>query len=194
VRAHALLITLAGLVLLAVAFYLGRAGQAPAKTAGDEAPAETGFDYVARGVTVEQSDEQGHALYAFTAEQVEQHAGDGRIAARGVTLNYDAPGTEATAKSQRWAVRADEALLPQQGGVLALTGQVEARGTPPGSDKALTVHTNRLDYDMRGERLQSSEFVRFDWDGRELTGTGLDADLRTGLFKLESDVRGRVTY
>jgi LPS export ABC transporter protein LptC len=193
-KTHALLIVPVGLVLLAVAFYLGRAGQAPVKTAGDEAPAESGYDYIARGVTVEQSDEQGHPLYAFTAEQVEQHAGDGRIAARGVTLNYDTPRDGDTAQPQQWAVRAEEALLPQQGGVLALSGNVEARGKPPGSDKTMTVHTRRLDYDMRGERLHSTEFVRFDWDGRELAGTGLDADLRTGLFKLESGVRGRVKY
>ncbi|MEY2854481.1 MAG: hypothetical protein RL030_1613 [Pseudomonadota bacterium] len=189
-----MLFVLAGLVLLAGAFYLGRAGQAPVKAADEEAQAETGFDYVARGVTVEQSDDQGHPLYAFTAEQVEQHAGDGQIAARGVTLNYDAPARDAAAQPQRWAVRADQAQLPQQGGVLALSGNVEARGTPPGSSRMMTVHTNRLDYDMRGERLQTSEIVRFDWDGRELTGTGLDADLRSGLFKLESGVRGRVNF
>jgi LPS export ABC transporter protein LptC len=194
VRAHALLFVLAGVVLLAVAFYLGRAGQAPVKATDDEAPAETGFDYVALGVTVEQSDEQGHPLYAFSAEQVEQHAGDGRMAARGVTLNYDAPDKGAAGQPRRWAVRADEAHLPQQGGVLSLAGNVEARGTPPGSDRTLTVHTSRLDYDMQGERLHTPEFVRFDWDGRELTGIGLDADLRTGLFKLESGVRGRANY
>jgi LPS export ABC transporter protein LptC len=162
--------------------------------AGDEVDAEGGFDYIARGVTVEQSDEQGRPLYAFSAEQVEQHAGDGRFAARGVTLNYDAPDAPGPNLPQRWAVRADEAQLPQQGGVLALSGNVEARGTPPGSDQAMTVRTDRLDYDMRGERLRTSESVRFDWSGRELTGTGLDANLRTGLFRLESDVRGRVAY
>ncbi len=193
-RTHALLSVLAALVLLAVAFYLGRAGQAPAKTASDEVEAEGGFDYVARGVTVEQSDEQGRPLYAFSAEQVEQHAGDGGMSARDVTLNYDAPDKSDANQPRQWAVRADEAQLPQQGGVLALSGNVEARGTPPGSDEAMTVRTDRLDYDMRGERLQTSEFVRFDWNGRELTGTGLDANLRTGLFKLESDVRGRVAY
>jgi LPS export ABC transporter protein LptC len=84
--------------------------------------------------------------------------------------------------------------LPQQGGVLVLTGNVEARGKPPGSDTTMTVHTESLNYDMRGERLQTSEFVRFDWSGRKLTGTGLEADLRSGLFKLESGVRGRVSY
>jgi LPS export ABC transporter protein LptC len=192
VKGHLLLFVLAAAGLLFVAFQMGRSGQAPVRPAGDEAQTESGYDFIARGVAVEQSDEQGRTLYAFTADNVQQQSGEQALAAHGLTFHYESPRENADTAPQHWTVRADTAQLPEQGGVLSLAGNVEARGTPPGTGAELTVRTDRLDYDLRGERLRSDALVRFDWNGREVTGTGLDADLRRGKFELESSVRGRI--
>lgn len=192
-KGHYALFGLAALGLLGLAFYLGRTGQAPVTPGGGDSQAGSGYDYEASGVSVEQTDEAGRRLYAFTAEQVRQQAGAERLDARNLTLRYDPPA-EASGPAQHWTVRADTARLPQQGGVLALAGNVEARGIPPGAEATLTVRTDTLDYDMRGEKLHTDEPVRFEWNGRELAGTGLDADLRLGQFELKSDVRGRVSF
>jgi LPS export ABC transporter protein LptC len=191
-KGHYLLIAVAVAGLLGLAFTLGRTGRTPVKSTDAETVERNDYDFTAQGVTVQQTDATGRLLYAFSARQVQQQANDSQISARDLTLHYDPPNESATA--QRWTVRADTAQLPQQNGVLTVLGNVEARGTPPGSGEVLVIRTNALDYDMRGERLKTRESVRFEWNKRVLTGTGLDADLRSGKFKLESNVRGRVSF
>jgi LPS export ABC transporter protein LptC len=177
--------------LLALAFYLGRAGQATVQSAVEATPEQGGYDFTARDVTVQQTDAAGRLLYVFSAEEVQQATDDAQIAARNLTLRYDPPETATTA--QRWTVRADTAQLPQQDGVLTLSGNVEARGTPPKSGAILVVRTDTLDYDLHGERLRTSKPVRFEWNGSVVTGTGLDADLKSGKLQLKTNVRGRIT-
>ncbi|MDR2215176.1 MAG: LPS export ABC transporter periplasmic protein LptC [Nevskiaceae bacterium] len=192
-KGHYLLLTAAVAGLLALAFALGRTGQAPVNPAGEQIVEDenSGYDFSARDVSVTQTDAEGRLLYAFTAEQVQQADND-MIDASNLTLQYDPPGESTVA--QRWTVRADTAQLPEQGGVLALLGNVQAHGQPAGSGAPLVIRTDKLDYDMRGQTLRTKSTVRFEWNDRELTGTGLDADLNAGKFKLESKVRGHVSF
>ena len=174
------------LIVLGAAYLLGHEGTTPGvpvDTQGQRAE----YGYVALDADVLQTSEQGTPLYTFSAARVEQKAGSGDIAASTVTMHYLGQA------SRPWVLSANEGQLPEGSSRISLSGNVQVRGKPPGSDVVAQINTQQLNYDTRSQDVDSQLPVSLSWSGQQLNGRGLTANLRQGHVRLESDVHGHFT-
>jgi LPS export ABC transporter protein LptC len=189
-----LLLVLLGLVILGVAFGLGRGGRTLRTPVVAKNAVEQSLPYVAEGVVVRQTGVDGTLTYELRAERVEQAAGDHSIAASDLSMRYeprDAKG--APLPDRAWTLAAAHALLPEDNSSLELRGNVVASGKPAGNDQPITVRTQSLDYSIQTQDLQTRDAVQFQWGHQLLEGRGLNANIKLGRVELESEVHGRIT-
>lgn len=172
-------------LLVGLAFVLGRSGTAPGAVRQAAVTAGPPPAYVAQDATLRQNNPDGSPQYTLTAARLEQHTGSGDLRAQSLTLRY------ASGAAQPWLLRAREGLLPGDSTRIQLQGNVQLRGTPPGSTQATTIESQRLDYDTRSQVVQTRDPVRILWGNRRLDARGLTADLPASRLTLQADVHGR---
>ena len=73
---------------------------------------------------------------------------------------------------------------------MQLTGNVRVTGPAPGSGAPLTLTTESLRINTPTEFIETDAPVTLRWSGHELDGVGMQADLKAGTLRLESDVHG----
>lgn len=191
-RRRVLLPALGVVALVALSFGLGQSGRAP--VAAPAAPEQDGgYGYVANGVALLQTDEQGRRQYALNATQVRQLATADPVDVSRLELQYAPPGSPdpGTRPEAGWTLRADAAQLPREGGLLQLRGNVNASGSPDGRGPPLVLRTESLDYDTQSQRVSTREPVLLTWERSQVSGVGLEADLKSGTVELPSQVHGR---
>lgn len=181
-------ILFAVLVVLAVgagAFWLsgGDRGAGDNPEAASVVPDLT-YDFEARDVVVQQMDESGRLLYQLEAERIAQLPDNGRIAANGLTMHHDPPGT-ATAGPYRWTLTAMAAELPADGSTVLFEGKVRARGRLQSNNVDLELATEELVYDLRGGEIRSDAEVALQW-GKGVSGSGrpLRVNIKQGTSEL----------
>jgi LPS export ABC transporter protein LptC len=189
-------ILIAVLLVLAVgagAFWLSgtNRGTESDQANGRETPDLT-YNYEAREVVVQQMDEAGHLLYQVEAQQIVQLPDNGRIAATGLTMHHDPPGTS-TAGPYRWTLTAMSADLPAEGGKVSFQGRVRARGRLQTNNVEVQLSTEQLDYDLDAGVISSDAEVALQW-GKGVTGSGrpLRVNIKQGLTEL-GDMSGSFT-
>lgn len=181
-------ILFAVLVVLAVgagAFWLSGTDRGAAGDRGDERETpDLAYDFEARDVVVQQMDESGRLLYQIEAERIAQLPDNGRIAATGLTMHHDPPGTE-TAGPYRWTLSAGSAELPADGSAVSFQGNVTARGRLQTNNVDLQLSTEQLDYDLEAGVISSDAEVALGW-GKGVTGRGrpLRVNLKQGTTEL----------
>ncbi len=170
--------------VLGIAFLLGREGTTPG-VKRDASAQQTDYGYVALDAEVLQTADDGSRLYALTAARIEQNPGSGDVAASTLTLRY---GPD---PARRWTLGAEQALLPAGSTRIRLSGNVQVRGKPPGSEQFAQINTQRLDVDTRTQDVSTRQPVSITWSGQQLSAQGLTANLKQDHLHLESSVHGR---
>jgi LPS export ABC transporter protein LptC len=181
----AVLALVTGLLLIGLAFVLGRTGNAPGAVTPPDAAAAPPPNYVALDAHLRQSAADGSTLYTLTADRLAQETTSGTLRANTLTLNY------ATGAAKPWTLTAREGLLPGGTTRIELRGDVRLRGLPPGSQQSTRIESQRLDYDTRSQVVHTESPVHIVWGTRELDARGLTADLPASHLQLQADVHGR---
>ena len=179
-----LVLLLGAVLLIGLAFVLGRSGTAPGASAPTASAAGPAPHYVALDATLRQSAADGSPLYTLTAARLAQDTASGTLRADTLTLRY-ASGTAVP-----WMLTARNGLLPGGSTRIELRGDVRLRGTPPGSAQQTTIESQRLDYDTRSQVVRTESAVHINWGTSQLDARGLVADLPASHLQLQADVHG----
>jgi len=185
--------TLAAVIVLALALlavWVSGLGRRPGPaTDSDSDAAATAYDYEARDVVVRQMGPDGALQYEVEARQITQLPRNGQISARELVLRHDPPGSPPGGE-HRWTITAEQADLPQEGGVVTLQGKVRAQGRPLNSQASVLLVTEQLAYGLDTQDLTSEAEVALVWGRNTLHGRALRANIKTGMVALESKVDG----
>lgn len=131
-----------------------------------------------------QTGADGSAVYSLDAAQVQQQPGDGVVTLEQVQLRFrDDAGHE-------WRARAAQGELVPHSGVVRLAGDVHVNGTLPGSDEPAEMISEHLAYDSNTQVVTTADPVRLVMSGRQLSATGMVANLKGHHLQLESAVHG----
>jgi LPS export ABC transporter protein LptC len=185
------LLGLAVFAVLIAAFVLGRSGSTPGASRDREETVTSKYDFVAHGVDVRQTGVDGQLQYRLEAARIEQRPGDRQVSATDLTAHYDAPaGTTGPLAESRWTMTAASAVLPRDGQLLQLRGDVQVSGLLPEARAPVTMSTPSLDYNLETQELTSDDLVDMRMGAMQLQGQGLQANIRMGTLELESQVHG----
>jgi len=72
-----------------------------------------------------------------------------------------------------------------------LTGNVVVKGQAPGGGEPLMLSTDNMRVNTPTQYIETTAPVKLNWAGHELTARGMQADLKAGTLRLESDVHGK---
>jgi LPS export ABC transporter protein LptC len=92
-------------------------------------------------------------------------------------------------KTGDWVVTARQGKLSPDQTTLLMSGEVRVTGDASHGSPVIT--GDLISYDTRNGKVSSSEPVHVVFGRHVLNGRGLQADLKSGTMKLESDVNGR---
>lgn len=195
-RVHWLL-GVAGIAVLALAFVLGRGGSTPGASSAREETPTFKYAFVAHDVVVRQTGNDGKLQYQIEAERVEQRPEDNQVSATNLTAHYETPNETPEARALpadtgNWKLTADNATLPEDGRLLQLRGTVQVSGQPAAASAPVTIATNSLDYDTQTQEITSREIVDMHMGEQQLQGLGLQANIRLGTLRLETQVHGSI--
>jgi lipopolysaccharide export system protein LptC len=98
------------------------------------------------------------------------------------------PGEPASADV--WHLTSDRGEVRANGDDVELNGNVRVVGPAPGSGEPLSLTTESMRINTPTEFIETSAPVRLRWSGHELDARGMQADLKAGTLRLESDVNG----
>lgn len=140
-------------------------------------------DYTISEAVVTSFDEQGAPQYVLDAATIAHLPASGVSTLSRITLDYYAPS------GATWRLTALQGRLAANGNDLMLGGDVHARQLAQNDPLQFTAPEAEVGLDSR--TVKSSARVQLWQASYRLAGTGLDADLRSGIVKLLSDVTGR---
>jgi len=178
-----IIITLVVIAAIVGVFMLARG---PASTSARAATdADTTLPgYAARNAEVVETGDDGRPLYTLNADLVRQHPNDSRV-------QLDAPRMTFTASDGNlWHVRARSGQISADGVNVDLFGDVQVEGVLPGAAAPATINTSVVSFDTRTELVTTHAPVTLDWSGRQMSASGLVANLKDRQVKLESRVHG----
>ncbi len=141
--------------------------------------------YGLREALLEETGPDGRWRLRIEASAAQESAPLSReISLSGVRAVYH-PGTP-----RAWQLQSDTGRLPAGDGPLVLNGNVRLQPTGAGRDATARISTPRLEVDLDRERARTGAPVRVDFGRHALTARGLDADMKAGTLRLESDLHG----
>jgi LPS export ABC transporter protein LptC len=186
--------------VVAIAYYIGRIGRADeAEDAAAVAAPDPG--YAARDAEVIETGYDGRERYRLNASVIRQRTETAVIELEKLHMNYH-PGAQAgvpgeasvpSASGEVWHLTSDHGEVRADGDDVLLSGNVRVRGPAPGSGEPLSLTTSELRINTPTEFIETTAPVRLRWSGHELQALGLQADLKAGTLRLESEVNGRFT-
>ena len=182
-------------------YFLGRAGRSSDDaTTGAILPPDPG--YAARNAEVIETGYDGRERYRLRAETIRQQTEAGVIELEKLEMDYH-PGAQpriageetpgATESKEVWHLKSDRGQVRANGDDVELTGNVQVTGHAPGSGEPLTLTTEIMRINTPTEFIETNEPVTMRWSGHELNARGMQADLKAGTLRLESDVHGSFT-
>lgn len=185
------------IVVIAGAWFIGRASR-EADTADTAAAELPDPGYAARDAEVIETGYDGRERYRLTAKVIRQQTESGVIELEELAMNYhptaqaavpgEAPVTPPAPET--WNLRSDRGEVRANGDDVQLSGNVVVTGPAPGTGAPLRLSTDNMRINTPTEFIETRAPVRVDWSGHELTARGMQADLKAGTLRLESDVHG----
>jgi len=190
------------LAVLALALFIGRRGRddSGADVAGGP-PVDPG--YAARDAEVIETGYDGRERYRLKARVIRQQTESGLIDLEHLEMNYHAdaqdllPGeTPAEGKAadvdpaEVWHLTSDRGQVRADGDDVQLNGNVRVTGPARGGGEALSLSTETLNINTPTEFIETKAQVVLRWSGHEINARGMQADLKAGKLRLESDVNG----
>jgi LPS export ABC transporter protein LptC len=189
----------AAIVIVAGAYYIGRAGRGDddAELAAVAAP-DPG--YAARDAVIIETGYDGRERYRLKARVIHQQLDASVIDLEHLEMDYH-PGAQsrvpgeapasAAAASEIWHLTSDHGRVRANGDDVLLTGNVVVTGTTPGGGgEPMTFSTRSMTINTPTEFIETRDPVSVRWSGHQLDGVGMKADLKAGTLRLESDVHG----
>ncbi|HEU4779098.1 MAG TPA: LPS export ABC transporter periplasmic protein LptC [Steroidobacteraceae bacterium] len=186
------------LLVIGVAYYLGRGGGdgSGSDLAGTMTP-DPG--YSARDAVIIETGYDGRERYRLNARVIRQQTDSGVIELEHLSMDYhpDAqdmlPGESApavTASGEVWHLSSDRGEMRVDGDDVELNGNVRVTGPSSDGGEPLSLSTESLRISPPTKYIETSAPVRLRWSGHWLDARGLQADLKAGTLRLESDVNG----
>ena len=186
------------IAVVAVAYYIGRGpGDDGTADAARVAPLDPG--YAARDAEVIETGYDGRERYRLKASVIRQRTESGLIDLENLEMQYHVgaqpkvPGEAAVSPKgadEVWQLTSDRGRVRADGDDVELNGNVRVTGPAPGSGEPLTLSTESMSINTPTEFIETSALVKLRWSGHELTARGMQADLKAGTLRLESDVNG----
>jgi LPS export ABC transporter protein LptC len=188
------------IAVIAVAYFIGLRGTSDDDTDTASAPAADP-GYAARDAQVIETGYDGRERYRLNARVIRQQTESGVIELEELTMNYHVesqdklPGASApsvSAPGDVWHLTSDHGEVRANGDDVELRGNVRVVGPAPGAGagEPLSLTTESIRINTPTEFIETSAPVKLRWSGHELDARGMQADLKAGTVRLESDVNG----
>ena len=184
------------IVVVSAAYFIGRTGRGTDEV--DDGSARTPDPgYSATDAQIVETGYDGRELFRVNARLISQQTETGVIDLETLTMDYhpgaqarlpgEAPPTAAEAK-EVWHLASDRGEVRGDGEDVQLSGNVRVTGVEPGSGAPLTMTTSELRINTPTEYLETKAPVRVIWSGLQIDTVGMQADLKAGKLRLESQV------
>jgi LPS export ABC transporter protein LptC len=161
------------------------------------APLDPG--YAARDAEVIETGYDGREQYRLKASVIRQQTESGVINLENLEMNYHAgaqarlPGEApppAAAVGEVWHLTSDRGQVRADGDDVQLNGNVRVTGPAPGTGEPLSLTTDNMRINTPTQFIETKAPVTLRWSGHEIDARGMQADLKAGTLRLESDVYG----
>lgn len=184
------------IAVIATAYYLGRAGRD--ENAVDTAaalPPDPG--YAAKDAVVVETGFDGRERYRLNARVIRQQIDSSVIDLEGLSMDYHPGAQERVAgeaagadRNDQWHLESDRGQVRANGDDVQLDGNVVVTGQVPGGGGVIRLATQTVRINTPTEFIQTDAPVKLDWSGHHIDAVGLEADLKRGNLRLESDIHG----
>lgn len=169
-------------VIVALLFISRQQSVTPTVTTTLESGWEEG--YSAQNAKLVETGADGLPLYTLNAATIRQLPNEGQVQLTQVQMSFrDAEGDP-------WTATADRGELQQPEEQVRLSGNVHVTGAISGDSGDAQIFTAALSVDVRTDTVSTKDPVRMLWSGRQLSSTGLTANLKDHRVDLESAVHG----
>jgi len=183
------LATIAVAAAVALAWIFGRSGpDADDADTAQVTPLDPG--YAARDAEVIETGFDGRERYRLKASVIRQQTESGVIELERLQMNYHRKPQAGLDPGEVWHLTSDHGLVREEGNDVELNGHVQVTGPAPGGAEPLMLLTESLRINTPTEFIETTAPVKLRWSGHELNARGMQADLKTGKLRLESDVNG----
>jgi LPS export ABC transporter protein LptC len=192
------LVFIAGIAVIAVAYFIGMSGRSG--DGGDETDVTTADPgYAARDAVVIETGYDGRERYRLNASVIRQQTESGVIELEKLAMDYHTesqgklPGESARSlisPGEVWHLTSDRGQVRADGDDVQLDGNVRVTGPAPGTGEPLSLTTESMRINTPTQFIETSAPVKLRWSGHELLARGMQADLKAGTLRLESDVNG----
>jgi LPS export ABC transporter protein LptC len=186
----------AAIAVIAVAYFIGVRGsednEADAANATSPDPG-----YAARDAQLIETGYDGRERYRLDARVIRQKTESGVIELEDLSMNYhieargEALDTTPAAAADVWHLTSDRGEVRSNGDDVQLTGNVHVTGPDPGNGEPLSLSTDNIRINTPTQFIETRAPVKLRWSGHELNARGMEADLKAGTLRLESDGNGR---
>lgn len=145
-------------------------------------------DYVLHDFELVALDPQGRETFTLRAPRLARDPGTETMEI--VTPLFLIPPREGSSNSDAWQVRADTGWVSADGDELRLRGAVKAE-SDGSTDVPVTITTEQLSVFPETDRVSSPVAVTINRPGSILRGDGLEVNLASKQYTLQSEVRSR---
>lgn len=144
----------------------------------------SGWDegYSAQNARIVETAADGLPLYTLNAATIQQLPDEGQVQLTQVQLRFRDP------EGNPWTATADRGELEQGAGQVTLSGNVHVSGILAATSAQITAPA--LSVDIHSDIVSTKDPVQMLWAGRQLSSTGLIANLKADRVHLESAVHG----
>jgi LPS export ABC transporter protein LptC len=194
------LVFVAVVAAIGVSLFIGHHGDDNGTEVPGGPPVDPG--YAARDAEVIETGYDGRERYRLKASVIRQQTESGLIDLEHLEMNYHA-GSQGNLPSENpagkraapdlnevWHLTSDRGQVRADGDDVQLSGNVRVIGPAPGSGEPLSLTTESLNINTPTEYIRTSAAVRLRWSGHEINARGMQADLKAGTLRLESDANG----
>lgn len=180
---YRILAILAVIAVIVGSIFLSRQqGTTPAATTVQTNAWDEG--YSAQNARLVESGLDGLPLYTLNAATIRQLPNEDQVQLTQVQMSFrDADGNP-------WTATADRGELEQGANRVHLAGNVHISGTVAGAVGDEQIFTDALAVDLRTDVVNTKDPVQMLWGGRQLSSTGVVANLKDDRVQLESAVHG----
>jgi len=183
------------LAIIAGAYFIGRAGRGD--NSSDAATSLPDPGYAALDAEVVETGYDGRERYRLNAKVIRQQGESGAIDLETLDMDYhpdaqgDLPGEKPRtdqSPAEVWHLKSDRGQVRADGDDVQLNGNVIVTGHAPGSGAPLVLRTDNMRINTPTEYIETSAPVNMSWAGHELDAIGMQADLKAGTLRLQSNL------
>jgi LPS export ABC transporter protein LptC len=186
---------LGAIAIIGVAYFIGLRGADDNETdAASAMSPDPG--YAARDAQLIETGYDGRERYRLDARVIRQRTESGVIELEDLSMNYHIESRgEAPEASQPaadvWHLTSERGEVRSNGDDVQLSGNVRVTGPAPDTGEALSLMTDNIRINTPTQFIETRAPVKLRWSGHELNARGMEADLKAGTLRLESDGNGR---